>query len=55
MKYKPRNIRKCNSASNYILKFGKLFYIYKLIHIDLNPRILRPLAFESSFIINRHM
>ena len=29
-----------NSASNYILIFGKLFYIHKLIHIDLKPRIL---------------
>ena len=39
-KYNTRNIRKCNSASNYILILGKLFYIYKLIHIDLKPRIL---------------
>ena len=28
-----RNIRKCNSTSNYI-------YFYKLIHVDLKPRIL---------------
>ena len=27
-------IRKCNSASNYILIFTKLFHIHKLIHID---------------------
>ena len=30
-------IRECNSASNYISIFGKLFHIYKLIHIDLKP------------------
>ena len=35
-----RTIIKCNSPSNHILIFGKLFYIYKLIYIDLKPRIL---------------
>ena len=30
-------IRECNSASNYLSIFGKLFHIYKLIHIDLIP------------------
>ena len=35
-----RNIRNWNSASNYIFRPWKLFYIYKLIHIDLKPRIL---------------
>ena len=42
LKYKNvnRNIRKCHSTSNYILIFGKLFYLYKLIHINLKPRIL---------------
>ena len=39
-KCNTRNFRKCSSASSYILIFGKLFYIYKLIHIDLKPRIL---------------
>ena len=33
-------IRKCNSGSNYILIFGKLFHICKLVHIDWKPRIL---------------
>ena len=28
------DIRKSNSASNYTLILGKLFHIYKLIHID---------------------
>ena len=31
-KYNIINIRKCNSACNDILTFGKLFRIYKLIH-----------------------
>ena len=35
-----KNIRKFNSASNYIRIFGKLFYNYKLIHIDLKSRML---------------
>ena len=39
-KCNTRNIRKYSSASYYILVLGKLFYIYKLIHIDLKPRIL---------------
>ena len=34
------SIRKCNSASHYILTFGESFHIYKLIHIDSKPRIL---------------
>ena len=34
------DIKKCNSAYNYILIFEKLSLIYKLIHIDLTPRIL---------------
>ena len=29
-------IRKCNPASNYILIFGKLFHICKLIHMNKN-------------------
>ena len=29
-----------NSASNYILIFGKLFHTFKLMHVDLKPRIL---------------
>ena len=33
-------IRKCNSASNYIMIFGKYFHIYKLIHIDQKQRVL---------------
>ena len=28
------DISKSNSASNYTLILGKLFHIYKLIHID---------------------
>ena len=39
-KCNARNIRKCNSPSNDIIIIGKLFHIYKLIHIDLKPRIL---------------
>ena len=39
-KCNARNIRKCNSTSNYIFIFGKLFYVFKQIHIDLKPRIL---------------
>ena len=39
-KCNTRNIRKCHSASIYIFIFGKLFYIYNLIHIYLKPRIL---------------
>ena len=35
-----RNIGKFNFASNYILIFGKSFYISKLNHIDLKRRIL---------------
>ena len=27
-------IRKCKSASSYVLIFGKLFHVYKPIHID---------------------
>ena len=38
-KLNTRNIWKLNSAFNYILMLGK-FYIYKLIHSDLKPRIL---------------
>ena len=34
----PKAIVKCNYGSNYI--FGKLLYFYKLIDIDLKPRIL---------------
>ena len=45
-KCNTRNIKKCDSASNYILTFGKMFHIYKLIHIALNPRIL-----ISSFLL----
>ena len=40
-KCNTRDIGKYNSVSNYILIFGKLFYLYKLIHIDLKPRILK--------------
>ena len=35
-----RNIKNGNSAPNYVLIFGKLFFVYQLIHIDLKPRIL---------------
>ena len=33
-------IRRCDSASNYVLILGKLFHLYKLIHIAEKPRIL---------------
>ena len=39
-KWNTRNISILTSASNYLLIFGKLFNIYKLIHIYLKPRIL---------------
>ena len=42
--------QKCNSASNYILIFGKLFHIYKLIHVDLKPRILTALFLLASLL-----
>ena len=53
-KCNTRNIRKCNSASNYILIFGKLFYIYKLIHIHLKPRILIP-SFLLAPLLNNNI
>ena len=40
LKRSATNNRKFDSAFNYILIFGKLFYILKLIHIDLKPRLL---------------
>ena len=40
------NSKKCNCASYYILIFGQLFYIYKLIHNNLKPRI-----FIASFLL----
>ena len=39
-KCNTRDIGKCNTAFNYILIFRKLFFIYKVTHIDLKPRIL---------------
>ena len=47
-------IRICNSASYYILIFGKLLHIYKVIHIDLKPRILIA-SFFISIITNKLM
>ena len=38
------NSKKCNCGSYYILIFGKLFYIYKLIHNN-----LKPIIFIASF------
>ena len=46
-KCNTKNMTKCNARSNYILIFGKLFYIYKLIHIDLKRRMLIALFFAS--------
>ena len=37
--FMPGN-REFNFVSNYILIFGNLFHIYKLIHFDLKPRTL---------------
>ena len=54
-KCNTRSIRKCNSTSNYILIFRKLFYIYKLIHIDCPsypsaPVRCAPVASRSSIL-----
>ena len=43
-----KNIRKCNSASNYIFIFVKLFHIFKLIHIKLK---LRSRILIASFLL----
>ena len=47
-------IGKCNSASNYILIFGKLFHIYKLVRIDLKLRILIA-SFLLALLLNNNV
>ena len=46
------DIRNYNCASNYILMFGKLFHVYKLIHIDLQPKILMASFLLASLVNN---
>ena len=51
-KCNTRNIKKFSLASNYMFIFGKLFYVYKLIHIDLKPRILIASFLLTPFLNN---
>ena len=52
-KCNTRDIGRCNCASIYVLIFRKLFYIYKLIHIDLKPRILIASLLLASLSISK--
>ena len=45
-------ISKCDSVSNHLFIFRKLFYIYKLIHVDLKPRILITLTLLTPLLNN---
>ena len=54
MKMQSRDIRKSNYASNYVLIFGKLFYIYKPIRNDLKPRILAA-SFLAAPLLNNYV
>ena len=51
-KCNTKNIKKFSFPSNYMFIFGKLYYVYKLIHIDLKPRILIASFLLTPFLNN---